>query len=100
MAAQDARATTVDLQGPDRRRGAGVHAARACTISVRAYDKSHKLNRERKTRTFQQMSASDMVKKVAGEAGLTADSRVARASSTSSSSRATRPTGTSAGGWR
>ena len=30
-------------------------------ISVRAYDKAHKLNRQRKTRTFQQMSASDMV---------------------------------------
>ena len=44
--------------------------AKGCTISVRAYDKAHKLNRERKTRTFQQMSASDMVTKVAGEAGL------------------------------
>src|SRR3954470_21769874 len=43
------------------------------TISARAYDKAHTLNRQRKTRTFQNMSASDMVKKVAGEAGLTAD---------------------------
>ena len=34
---------------------------RAASISVRAYDKAHKLNRARKTRTFQQMSASDMV---------------------------------------
>src|SRR3954447_4538101 len=41
------------------------------TISARAYDNSHKLNRERKTRTFQNMSASDMIKKVTGEAGLT-----------------------------
>jgi phage protein D/phage baseplate assembly protein gpV len=41
-----------------------------CTITVRAYDKAHKLNRVRKTRTFQQMSASDMIKKVASEAGL------------------------------
>jgi phage protein D len=40
-------------------------------ISVRAYDKSHKLNRQRKTRTFQQVSASDMVRKIAGENGLT-----------------------------
>ena len=39
-------------------------------ISVRAYDKAHKLNRVRKTRTFQQMSASDMVRKIAGEDGL------------------------------
>lgn len=44
--------------------------AQGCTISVRAYDKSHKLNRERKTRTFQQMSAGDMIQKVASEAGL------------------------------
>ena len=38
--------------------------AKGCTIAVRAYDKSHKLNRVRKVRTFQQMSASDMVRKV------------------------------------
>ena len=44
--------------------------AQGVTISIRAYDKAHKLNRERKTRTFQQMSASDMVRKVANEAGL------------------------------
>ena len=44
--------------------------AKGCTIAVRAYDKSHKLNRVRKIRTFQQMSASDMVNKVAQEAGL------------------------------
>jgi phage protein D len=42
-------------------------------IIVRAYDYSHVLNRQRKTRTFQQMSASDMVKKIAGENGLAAD---------------------------
>ena len=41
-------------------------------ISIRAYDKAHKLNRQRKTRTFQQVSASDMIKKIAGESGLTA----------------------------
>jgi phage protein D len=41
-------------------------------ISARAYDKAHKLNREKKSRTFQQMSASDMAKKVVGEAGLSA----------------------------
>jgi phage protein D len=45
-----------------------------CTISVRAYDKAHKLNRVRKTRTFQNMSASDMVGKIANEAGLSPDS--------------------------
>ncbi|WP_028067012.1 VgrG-related protein [Solirubrobacter soli] len=41
-------------------------------ISIRAYDKAHKLNRQRKTRTFQQVSASDMVEKLAGESGLQA----------------------------
>jgi len=44
--------------------------AKGCTIAVRAYDKAHKLNRVRKVRTFQQMSAGDMVKKIAGEYGL------------------------------
>jgi phage protein D len=48
--------------------------ASGCTIAVRAYDKAHKLNRVRKTRTFQQMSASDMINKVARENGLSADS--------------------------
>ena len=39
-------------------------------ISARAYDEAHKLNRQKKSRTFQQMSASDMARKVVGEAGL------------------------------
>jgi len=42
-------------------------------IVARALDKGHKLQRERKVRTFQQMSASDMVNKVVSEAGLSAD---------------------------
>jgi phage protein D len=45
--------------------------AKGCVISIRAYDKAHKLNRQRKTRTFQQMSASDMIRKIAGDSGLT-----------------------------
>jgi phage protein D/phage baseplate assembly protein gpV len=44
--------------------------AQGVVISIRAYDKAHKLNRQRKTRTFQQMSAADMIKKIAGENGL------------------------------
>ena len=47
--------------------------AKGCQIVARAYDKSHKLIRERKTRTFQQVSASDMITKIAGENGLTPD---------------------------
>ncbi len=42
------------------------------TIMVRALDQGHKLQRQRKVRTFQQVSASDMVQKIAGENGLTA----------------------------
>ncbi len=41
-------------------------------ISARAYDEAHKLNRQKKSRTFQQVSASDMARKVVGEAGLSA----------------------------
>jgi phage protein D/phage baseplate assembly protein gpV len=41
------------------------------TIVIRAYDKAHRLQRARKVRTFQQVSASDMVRTIAGEAGLT-----------------------------
>jgi phage protein D len=40
-------------------------------IVARALDKGHKLQRVRKVRTFQQMSASNMVSKIANEAGLT-----------------------------
>ena len=47
--------------------------ATGVTIAVRAYDKAHKLNRVRKTRTFQQMSASNMINKIASEAGLQAE---------------------------
>ena len=46
---------------------------KGCMIVARAYDKSHKLIRVRKTRTFQQVSASDMIRKIAGENGLTPD---------------------------
>jgi phage protein D len=69
MAEQSARSTTSVFKGqitsvePE-------FTPTGTNISIRAYDNSHKLNRERKTRTFQQMSAADMVKKVAGESGL------------------------------
>jgi uncharacterized protein involved in type VI secretion and phage assembly len=42
----------------------------AATISVRAYDKSHRLHRNRRSATFQDMTLSDVVKKVVGENGL------------------------------
>ena len=69
MSAKGANATTSIFKGQI----AAVEpefTAKGCIISIRAYDKAHKLNRQRKTRTFQQMSASDMVRKIAGENGL------------------------------
>lgn len=43
------------------------------TFVVRGYDRSHRLHRGRKTRTFLQQSDSDIVSRVAREAGLRAD---------------------------
>jgi phage protein D len=47
--------------------------AEGCVLLVRGYDVSHKLNRSRKTRTFQDMTASDIASKIIGEAGLPAE---------------------------
>jgi phage protein D len=47
--------------------------AEGCVLVVRGYDLSHKLNRSRRTRTFQDMTASDIASKVLGEAGLAKD---------------------------
>lgn len=44
-----------------------------CVLVVRGYDVSHRLNRSRKTRTFQDMTASDIASKVIGESGLPAE---------------------------
>jgi uncharacterized protein involved in type VI secretion and phage assembly len=44
--------------------------AEGCVLSVRGYDLSHTLNRSRRTRTFQDMTASDIAAKIIGEAGL------------------------------
>jgi phage protein D/phage baseplate assembly protein gpV len=43
------------------------------TVSIRGYDKSHRLNRGKKTRVYQQMTDSDIVKKIAQECGLEID---------------------------
>ena len=42
----------------------------SCVIAARAYDKSYKLNRRRASKTFQQQTASDIVRAVVAEAGL------------------------------
>jgi uncharacterized protein involved in type VI secretion and phage assembly len=44
----------------------------AATICVRAYDKSHRLHRNRRSATFQDMTLSDVVQKVVRENGLQA----------------------------
>jgi phage protein D len=41
------------------------------SLTVRGYDKSHRLNRVRKTDTFQRMSADQIAKKIASANGLT-----------------------------
>ena len=41
-----------------------------CVLVVRGYDVSHRLYRSRTTRTFQDMTASDIASKIVGEAGL------------------------------
>jgi uncharacterized protein involved in type VI secretion and phage assembly len=40
------------------------------TICVRAYDASHRMHRNRRSATYQDMTVADIVKKVAGENGL------------------------------
>jgi len=42
-----------------------------CSVTVRAYDRSHVLHRSRRVRTFQNQTSSDIVEKIAKEAGLT-----------------------------
>jgi len=44
----------------------------AALICVRAYDKSHRLHRNRRSATFQDMTLSDVVQKVVRDAGLDA----------------------------
>lgn len=44
-----------------------------CVFVVRGYDGSHALNLTRRSRTFQDMTASDIAKKVIGDAGLPSD---------------------------
>jgi uncharacterized protein involved in type VI secretion and phage assembly len=44
--------------------------AAGATICVRAYDASHRMHRNRRSATYQQMTVGDVVKKVAGENGL------------------------------
>jgi phage protein D/phage baseplate assembly protein gpV len=47
-----------------------VFGAGGCALTVNAYDRAHLLNRSRKVRVFQNQTATDIVKKVVGEAGL------------------------------
>lgn len=44
-----------------------------CSFLVRGYDKSHRLHRGKKTRTFLNQKDSNLVQTIAGEAGLSVD---------------------------
>jgi uncharacterized protein involved in type VI secretion and phage assembly len=46
--------------------------AGGCAVAIRAYDRSQLLFRTRKSRSFQNMTSSDIVSKIASEAGLQA----------------------------
>ena len=68
---------------------------------VRAYDRSHRMMRSRKQRTFLNQTISDIVKKIGRRQRhqrVSADCERRRRSTSCSST--TRPTGTSCGGWR
>ena len=43
-----------------------------CVVTIRAYDKSHRMQRAGKVRTFQKSKASDIIRKILGEYGLRA----------------------------
>jgi phage protein D/phage baseplate assembly protein gpV len=47
-----------------------VFGAGGCSLTVNAYDRAHLLNRSRKVRVFQNQTATDIVKKIVSEAGL------------------------------
>lgn len=49
------------------------NSSQRTTFTVRGYDRSHRLHRSRKTKTYLQMSDSDIASKLAGGAGLSAD---------------------------
>jgi phage protein D/phage baseplate assembly protein gpV len=48
-----------------------VFGAGGCALTVNAYDRAHLLHRSRKVRVFQNQTATDIVKKVVSENGLT-----------------------------
>lgn len=50
-----------------------LHADEVPTLTVRGYDRLHRLLRGRRTRSFTRMKDSDIAQRVAGELGLAAD---------------------------
>lgn len=47
-----------------------THAAHESTVTLRGYDLSHRLHRLRRTRSFQDVTDGDVLRTVAGDAGL------------------------------
>ena len=86
------------LQGPDHDARAGVQR-RGRGLAARGYDESHLLHRTQRTTTYQNMTASRHREEGRAEGRVCRRGRVeAPARPTPSSSRTTRPTGSSSGG--
>ena len=67
----------------------------SAVISFRAYDQTHRLQRNRVSEAYQDMTTADIVRKVVQRLGLRPGRSTARRPSTSSCSRAWRRTSTS-----
>ena len=67
---------------------------------VRAYDRSHRMMRSRKQRTFLNQTISDIVRSIGNDSGISIRRRQQRRRRSTSCSSTTRPTGSSSGGSR
>ena len=74
--------------------------AGGASMVVRAYDRSHRMMRSRKQRTFVNVKISDIVRRVCQENGLTRIGAGGAAARSRSWCRTASPTGTSSGAWR
>ena len=88
------------LQGRDRRARAGVHERAATASRARLRRVAPPAPQPAAARTFQDMTPTDIVQKVASASGLSRARSTRPAPSTSSCSRAWRPTWTSCAGSR
>jgi phage protein D len=64
---------TSDIKGEITALEPDFSAVGLSTMTLRGYDKSHRLHRGRQTRTFEQKTDSQLAQTIAGEAGLSAN---------------------------